>query len=557
MSAPVRVAAPIFVAALIAVACLPTTQPGDNADAPRGGTLIVAWWNEPTDLTPYVVSQLPARILSHFVVEGLIGVSPNGEYQPWLAREVPTTANGGLRLLANGKMDVTYKLASEVLWSDGRPFTSEDVKYTWEFVMKEPTVFSREGFDRIESIETPDALTAVVHFSEIYAPYLILFEHILPKHQLGSVVDLSKTDYGRRPLGTGPFRFTEFVAGDHLTAERNTSYRIKNLPLLDRIIFRFIPSRDTAFLQLKVGEVDAMWSLLELQGAEIEKSGEAKLLVGPSSQVWRLEFNLAKPGDPADPSIPHPVLGDVSVRRALTLATPKRQIIDSLLFGKGDVANSILSIGWAAPKDLVQEGYDPAKAKQILDQAGWLPGPSGIRAKAETRASLTISTLSSDPVRVKIQQVLIDEWKNIGIELKIRNFPLSQLFAVGGPVRQGDFDIDMYAEAVRVDPHVRLSERYHSKSIPRRENRLVGLNWNRFGTSEMDGLLERAAVLVDRAERTKLYRQLLQIVNDHYLNVWLYAQNNIDAFRANVGGYGQSNPWMTFGWDAQNWSIRR
>lgn len=557
MSAPARVASSIFGAALIAVACLPTTQLPENTEAPRGGTLIVAWWNEPTDLTPYVVSQLPARILNHFAIEGLIAVSPDGEYQPWLAREVPTTANGGLRLLPNGKMDVTYKLASDVLWSDGRPFTSDDVKYTWEFVMKEPTVFSREGFDRIESIETPDARTAVVHFSEIYAPYLILFEHVLPKHHLGSVVDLSKTDYGRRPLGTGPFRFTEFVAGDHLTAERNTSYRIKNRPILDRIIFRFIPSRDTAFLQLKVGEVDAMWSLLELQGAEIEKSGEAKLLVGPSSQVWRLEFNLAKPGDPADPRIPHPVLGDVSVRRALTLATPKRQIIDSLLFGKGDVANSILSIGWAAPKDLVQEGYDPAKAKQILDQAGWLPGPSGIRAKAETRASLTISTLSSDPVRVKIEQVLIDEWKNIGIELKIRNFPLSQLFAVGGPVRQGDFDIDMYAEALRVDPHVRLSERYHSKSIPRRENRLVGLNWNRFGAPEMDSLLERAAVIVDRGERSKIYLQLLQIVNDHYLNVWLYAQNNIDAFRANVGGYGRSNPWMTFGWDAENWSIRR
>jgi len=538
------------------VACAPEPAQ-ERTDVPRGGTLVVGWWSEPSGLTAYVVSQLPSRILTHFAVEGLIGVSPDGEYQPWLAKEVPTIANGQVRLLTNGKMDVTYKLVPGVVWSDGRPLTSDDVKYTWQFVLKEPTVFSREGFDRIESIDTPDALTAVVHFSEVYAPYLVLFEFILPNHLLGGVQDVSKSDYGRRPLGTGPFRITEFAAGDHLTAERNPSYRNKDRPFLDRIVFRFIPSRDAALLQLKTGEVDAVWSILESQAAELEKGTETKLLVGPSSQVWRLEFNLAKPGDPADPNVPHPVLGDVAIRRALTLATPKRQIVDSLLFGKGDIANSVLSIGWAASKDVAQEGYDRAKAREVLDRAGWMPGSDGIRTKGGVRASLTISTVTQDPVRERIEQVLIDEFGNIGVELKIHNFPTSQLFGSGGPVRQGNFDIDMYAEAVRVDPHVRLSERYHSKSIPRKENGLVGLNWNRFGTPEMDRLLERASVTIDAGERARLYRQLLGIVNEHYLNVWLYSQNSIDAFRSNVGGYGRSNPWMTFGWDAEHWFIRR
>jgi peptide/nickel transport system substrate-binding protein len=557
MGLPHRVAALLFAGALAALACLPNSTPVDRTEVTRGGTLTVAWWSEPSGLTPYVVSQLPARILSHFALEGLVAVSPDAEYQPWLARQVPTVANGDVRLLPNGRMDVTYRLMPDIHWSDGQPFSSDDVKYTWQFVMREPTVFSREGFDRIESIETPDALTAILHFREVYAPYLILFEFVLPRHVLEGAGDVSKTDYGRKPLGTGPFRVAEFAAGDHLTLERNMSYRNKDRPILDRIVFRFIASRDAAVLQLKAGEVDAMWSLLESQAADLEKTKDVQVLTGPSSQVWRLEFNLAKPGDPSDPNIPHPVLGDIAIRRALTLATPKRQIVDSLLSGKGDIANSLVSIGWAAPQDLMQESYDPAKAKEVLDRAGWTTRSDGIRAKGSTRASLTISTVAQDSVRERIEQVLLDEWKAVGVELKIRNFPTAVLFAAGGPVRQGDFDVDMYAEALRVDPHVRLAERYHTKSIPRPENKMVGLNWNRFGTPEMDRLLERAAVTIDSAERVRIYRQLLGLVNDQYLNVWLYAQNSFDALRSNVGGYGRSNPWMTFGWDAENWFVRR
>jgi len=261
-----------------------------------------------------------------------------------------------------------------------------------------------------QSIETPDALTAILHFREVYAPYLILFEFVLPRHVLEGAGDVSKTDYGRKPLGTGPFRVAEFAAGDHLTLERNMSYRNKDRPILDRIVFRFIASRDAAVLQLKAGEVDAMWSLLESQAADLEKTKDVQVLTGPSSQVWRLEFNLAKPGDPSDPNIPHPVLGDIAIRRALTLATPKRQIVDSLLSGKGDIANSLVSIGWAAPQDLMQESYDPAKAKEVLDRAGWTTRSDGIRAKGSTRASLTISTVAQDSVRERIEQVLLDEW---------------------------------------------------------------------------------------------------------------------------------------------------
>ena len=545
----------LLVAAMALSACTASAPPSPGSAA-RGSTLIVAWWSEPAGLMPYTVSQLPARILNHFAVEGLIAVSPDGEYQPWLAKQVPTIANGDVRVLPSGKLDVTYRLVAGVTWSDGKALTSDDVKFTWQFVMKEPTVFSRDGYDRIESVDLPDATTAVVHFDSIYAAFLTLFEHVLPRHVLDGVPDVAKTDYARRPIGTGPFRITEFAAGDHLTMERNPAFRRPGVPLLDGIVFRFIPSRATALLQLKAGEVDAMQGLLESDATEIEKSGDVRLAIGSSSRVFRLEFNLAKPGNPADARVPHPILGDIAMRHALALATPKKQLIDSILGGKAEIANSILSIGWAAPKDLHQESYDAARAKQILDAAGWTVGRDGVREKGGVRAVLTISAPTNDPARERIEQVLIDEWRGIGVQLTIRNHPTAVLFAIDGPVRQGDFDMDMYAEAILIDPQARMVGRYHTKNIPTPANK-VGLNWNRFGTAEVDALLDKAASVVDRPERAAIYRQILMLVNDNYLNVWLYAEQNIDGFRPNVGGYTRSNPWMTFGWDAENWYVRR
>ena len=553
--------ASLFFAGALAVVCAAPSAPSPthgatDAAMPRGGTLTIAWWSEPSALMPYTTTQVPARTLAHFALEGLTAVTPDGAYEPWLASNVPTVANGDVKVLGNGGMDVTYRIQSGINWSDGRSLSSEDVKFTWQFLMSEPTVGSRDGYDRIASIDTPDAQTAVMRYREIYAGYLTLFEFVLPKH-LAGIPDVTKSDYARRPVGTGPFRVTEFVAGDHITFERNAGYRKPDRPLLDRIFVRFVPKRDEALLQLKAGEVDVMAQLTEAQAADVAKTSELKLLTGPSSQVWRAEFNLAKPGRPADPRVAHPVLGDIAMRHALVLATPKQQIVTSLLGGNAEIANSILAIGWAAPTDLKQESYDPVKAKQILDAAGWLPGSDGTRQKGGVRASVTIMGPSQDSVRERLEQVLVDEWKAIGVDLKIRNVVTGQLFAADGPVRQGDFDIDIYAELIAVDPHTRLAARYSSKGIPTPENKMSGLNWNRFATPEMDRLLDKAAVTFDRTERVGIYRQLLGIVNDQYLNIWLYTQQNIDAFRSSVGGYGKSNPWMTFGWDAENWYVRR
>jgi peptide/nickel transport system substrate-binding protein len=361
------------------------------------------------------------------------------------------------------------------------------------------------------------------------------------------------------PFGTGPFKFTENKSGDHLTAERNPNYRVAGKPYLDKIIFRSVPSREVAIAQLEAGEVDAMWNLLEAQVGEIAKRTDVKLqsVVGPS--VERLEFNLAKPVNPADPKVPHPVLGDIAMRHALTLAVPKQQIIDKLLAGKPTVGNTPVSIGFFAPKDVKQEGYDRAKANQLLDSAGWTKGSDGIRSKGGVRAHLSISTTTGDKIREEVEVILVDEFKQIGVELVLQNYPSATLlgsWSANSPRNRGAYDITMYASSPDADPHGTLSPRYTSSGIPTVQNNGAGFNYHRFSNSDVDRLIDHAGSTLDPDQRKKDYHDALKIMNDNYIGVWIYNRAILDAHRTNLYGWSP-NGWDNFTWNSQDWYVKR
>ncbi len=567
-----RLATVLTTLAILTGACAPAAGPVPAASpaagggavpsaAPvRGGTLVFAIWQEPTTLLPIYANQVVAGVVGQVVTEGLVRTANDGSYVPQLAKQVPTLANGGVKLSADGtRMDVTYELLPDVKWSDGTPFTSADVKFTWETFLKDPKVVTREGYDQIESIDTPSPTTVVLHYKRIYGPYLTRFTGLIPK-SMEKEGDLSKSKYNFQPVGTGPFVISEFVAADHITAERNPSYRVKDRPYLDKIVFRSVPSREAAVAQLKAGEVDGMWNLLEAQTPDLEKDANIRIIATPGPSVERLELNHVKNADPADPSVPHPVLGELAMRRALNLATPKQQMIDKLLFGKAKVGTSPVSQGWASPKGLSQESYDPKQAGAVLDQAGWVKGADGIRAKNGVRAAITITTTTGDKVREQVEQILIDEWKQIGVELSIKNQPsavlLSGSWSAGDPRKRGSFDIVMYASSPAIDPHSVISQRYTSANIPTAANGGNGQNYTRFKNAEADAAIAEAGASVDQAKRAELYAKALKLLNDDVAIIWLYDRQNIDALRANVSG-AQGNVWQNITWSAADWSIRK
>ena len=533
----------------------------------KGGTGTVALWQEPNTLYPYYATQTVANVVYETALEGLVRVTPAGGYEALLAREVPTTGNGGVKIAADGKtMDVTYHLKPGLKWADTQPVMSDDIRFTWQAIMKDPKVTSREGYDQITGVDTPDSLTAVLHYGSIYAAYATRFSSsggtghpILPRHVLEKEADISKSDFVRLPFGTGPFKITEFKSADHITAERNPNYREAGKPLLDRIIFRSVPSREVAAAQLKAGEVDAMWNLLEAQLPDLEKQTDIKVRAVTSPSVERLEFNLAKPANPADRNVPHPVLGDVNMRHALILATPKKRLVDKVLFGKATVAQSTLSIGWAAPKDLHQDDYDPGKAKQLLDQSGWVPGSDGIRVKNGVRASLKITTTTGDKIREEIEQVLIDEWRQIGVALEVNNVPSSVLFgswSQNAPRKKGNFDINMYASSPDIDPQATVSQRFGCDNIPRQENGGLGFNYYRYCDAQTDQLIAQAGSVLDQDKRKQLYSAILKRLNEAQISAWLYNRANIDAYRFTVGGY-KDNGWDNLTWNVEDWFVTK
>jgi peptide/nickel transport system substrate-binding protein len=558
----------LFVAmvALVGLGACGGGTTGPTTQTPvKGGTLTVAIWQEPNTLYPYYATQTVSTLVYETALEGLVQVSPEGNYQPVLAREVPTTGNGGVKLSSDGKrMDVTYHLKPGLKWADGQPVGSDDVAFTWQAIMKDPKVTTRGGYDQITAIDTPDPLTAVVHYGSIYAAFASRFstsagQPVLPRHVLEKEADISKSEFVRTPFGTGPFKITEFKSADHITAERNPNYREAGKPHLDRIIFRSVPSREVALAQLKAGEVGAMWNLLEAQLPELAKQSDIKVRAVPSPSVERLEFNLARPGNPADPAVAHPVLGDVNVRHALVLATPKKQLIDKLLFGKATVAQSTLSAGWAAPRDVHQEDYNPARAKQLLDQAGWRPGPDGIRVKNGVRASLKITTTTGDKIREEVEQVLIDEWRQVGVALEVGNIPSSVLFgswSANSPRKRGNFDVNMYASSPDIDPQETVAQRFACDNIPRPQNNGEGFNYYRYCDAQTDQLIQQAGSIVDQDKRKQLYATILKRINDAQISVWLYNRSNIDAYRLDVGGY-KDNGWDNLTWNSQDWFVTK
>ena len=562
-----RVLTLLLAGLFVATACgqTPTTStatgsPAASASAAitRGGTAIVAVWQEPSTLAAHYQNQTVSGVVTDGVIEGLASTLTDGTYVPVLAQSVPDVANGGV-VVKGTKMDVTWKLKPGIKWSDGEPLDSSDVKYTWDIWMKDPKTNNRTGFDQIESIDTPDTLTAVVHYKAIYAPYPLNFTNLMPRHLLEKEADISKTDYVRRPLGTGPFKVTDFKAGDSITLEKNTNYRgAPEKPYLDKIIFKSVPSSQVALAQLQAGEVHAMWNLTEAQTPDVEKTQGLTLQVTPAPTVERIELNTALNKEYPDPNSVHPVLGDIAIRKALLYATPKQQIIDKLLFGKGKPGSSPVSQGWAKYTG-TQEGYDPAKANSTLDAAGWVKGSDGIRTKSGVRASLTYATTTGDQLRERVQQVLVDEWKAVGIEVKIQNQPSSVLLSGSctgkDPRKLGTFDLLMFASSPNIDPHTTIAPRYSSKNIPTQAD-CSGQNYTRFKNPDADKAIDEAGTTLDLEKRKAAYQTVMKLLNDAYVIIWMYERARIDA-RVNALQGWTPNTWGNFTWSVQDWWMKK
>jgi peptide/nickel transport system substrate-binding protein len=436
-------------------------------------------------------------------------------------------------------MDVTWKLRPGVRWHDGVAHTSADVKFTVDAINKgdwKPE--STDGFDRIASVDTPDSLTAVVHYKEVYAPYQMqFFRGTLPKHVLdGRDIDKAN-DYNRAPLGTGPYKIAEWRTGEYVVLEKVPGYwRGAEYPKINRLLFRFVANTTTRINQLKSGEVHLVALVSWDKVRELKAVSSLRLNQVLGNGYEHVTLNERH----------FPPFADVRVRRALAHAIDRDLLVKTILDSLVTVVNGpIQPLSWAYEPNVRTYDFSPEKARAILDSAGWKPGPDGIRVKDGKPLAFTLITQAGFAIRENISQALQRQFKDVGVNASVK---LIDGTAISSVWFAGDFDAMLHWWQSGADPEITLF--FAADRTPP-----AGRNINYFKDDSLTAILYASDRTVDHAKRTELLKRAQQRVAELVPELPLYNTAKIDAVPASLRNF-KGNPTNAGPfWNVWEWSF--
>jgi peptide/nickel transport system substrate-binding protein len=523
---------------LILLISAPACARRSAATAPSNDLLIVGYDREPDTLNRFSTHIL--EDIQTCVVEGLTTTDERMRVVALLASEVPTLENGGVTLRSDGGMDVVWKLRPGVRWHDGTPLTSADVKFTVDAINgPHYNPESTDGFDRIASVDTPDPLTAVVHYREVYAPYDIQFiRGMLPRHVLdGRDIDRAQ-DYNRNPLGTGPYRVAEWKAGEYILLERVPDYwRGAGYPRIRRLMFRFVANTNTRINQLKSGEVHVValvpWDKFrEISGL-------------PSIVVHRTPGNAYEHVTLNERQVP--AFGDVRVRRALLHALDRESFTRTILDGLAPVAHGpIQPVSWAYTAAIARYGFDPDAARRLLDDAGWRTGANGIRQRDGKPFAFTLITQAGFATRENIAQAIERQLRDVGVDVRVE---LHDGTAISTLWFEGRFEAMLHWWQMPADPELTMF--FAADRTPP-----AGRNINYYKNDELTALLYASDRTVDREERKRLLQRAQVMVAEAVPELPLYSITRLDAVPATLLHF-KGNPTNTgIFWNVHEWEVR-
>ena len=529
-----KIAAGLFLVCCLSIACRPS-----GAIAPSNELLIIGYDREPDQLNRFGTHIL--EDIHSCVIEGLTTTDEDMNVIPLLATEVPTIENGGVRLTAEGGMDVTWKIRPNVRWHDGVPFTSADIKFTVE-ALNDPSYNpeSTDGFDRIESVDTPDSLTAVVRYSEVYAPYAIqFFRGAFPKHILeGRDIDRA-FDYNRNPLGTGPYRVAEWRTGEYILLERVPNYwRGPEYPKIKRLMFKFVANTNTRINQLRNGEVHVVALVPWDKAREVRAVDGIALnrMIGNSYE--HITLNQRQ----------YPAFRDVRVRQALIHAIDREQIVGTILDGLAPVVHGpIQPPSWAFTDDVRRYDYDPRQAASLLETAGWSDGDGdGIRDRNGEPLAFTLITQAGFAIREHVAQTVQRQLRDVGVDMKIR---LVDGTAISTFWFEGRFEAMLHWWHMPPDPEITLF--FAKDRMPP-----AGRNINYIEDDSLTDLLYESDRTVNIDERRELLFAAQRLIAELVPEIPLYNVTRLDAVPSNLVNF-RGNPTNTgIFWNVHEWEIR-
>ncbi|MBA3336695.1 MAG: peptide ABC transporter substrate-binding protein [Chloroflexia bacterium] len=554
----------------------------DAAAAPSGGTesqtrgeggeLRIIQHQAPTVLNPHVSTGTKDYLAASLVLEPMMNYNQEAQIVPTLVTEVPSVENGGLN---EELTEVTYHLKEGVTWSDGEPFTADDLVFTWEWIMNEENAsVSIATYEPITSVEAVDDLTVKVTYAEPNANWFephtgTIYGPVLPRHILEAGEDAASA-FRSNPIGTGPFKVDSFVENDQVIYSMNENFRDATKPFFNAINLKGGgDAASAARAVLQTGDFDLGWNL-QVEPAVLNnlvEGGDGQLVVQPGANVERININFSDPNQEVDGQrshfgTPHPFLTDLKVRQALNLACDRATIArEFYVEGEEPTANILEGIAAMDSPNTSWE-FNLEQAAALLDEAGWtMDGDT--RTKDGMELSMTYAT-SINPVRQKTQAVIKAAWEQLGIKLQLQQVDAGIFFdsSAGNEQTIGHFytDINMFTNGASGPfPAAYMIEWYlgpDDSNVSQKENDWSGQNRARYSNPEFDALFDQVRLETDPEVAADLFIQMNDILINDVVMIPL-VNRAADVYGAvstfNVENIG-ANSFEVMYWNAANWN---
>jgi peptide/nickel transport system substrate-binding protein len=504
-----------LVVALVLAILLLGSQVALPAPAPRsGGVFTIATDTDPDRLDPNLSGRLPSQIVFFQIFEPLIVRDPaDNAFKPWLAQSWEVSADG---------KTYTFKLRRDVKFHDGSPFNAEAVKFNMDRT-HDPALATRcagcaTGF--YESTDIVDPYTVRIKLKAPWAPFLdamSLFYRMVSPEQVRRV---GHDDFGRRPVGTGSFRFVEWIPNNRIVLDRNPDhawapsiFKNKGAALIDRVIFRIIFEPSTRVAALEAGEVQLATGVPSQDFARLIRDRRFQAIVGLSPGVpYTFAINTTKPPT-----------NELAVRRAIGYGID-REIIAKASYqafqplGAFRPAYTMLSpVTWGYDKSTESYEYDPDRARAFLEESGWKMGGDGFREKGGQRLEVILNSWEHGP-----PEIMQSHLRRIGLSLKIG---VMDSTATNEAQRRGQSHMSPLP-AARTDPNI-LSTFLHSRNIG-------GFNFSFIKDADLDRLLDQAATELDASKRKQHYSRAIRITLEKAYMMPVHNRDNVSIASARV-----------------------
>ena len=529
-----------------------------------GGVLKVLWWQGPTLLNPHFAVGTKDQDGSRLFYEPLAGWDREGNLRPMLAETLPGREDG--TLAADGR-SVTWKLKKGVTWHDGKPFTADDVVFTWEYAGDPATSAVTSGSYRDVVVEKVDSHTVVVKYKQPTPFWADTFVGaagcIIPKHLFGDYIGAKSRDApaNLKPVGTGPYVFKDFKPGDLVSGVLNPNYHQPNRPHFDAIEMKGGGDAvSAARAVLQTGEFDFAWNMQVEDEIllRLEKGGKGRVIFNKGGGIEHIQLNTTDPwtevdGERSSLKTKHPLLSDPAVRQALALLVD-RDSVEQHIYGRTGVAtaNFINNPERFRSKTTKYE-FNVDKANALLDKGGWVRGADGIRVKDGKRLKLVYQTSINQP-RQKNQAIVKQAAQKAGIDMELKSVTASVFFSsdVANPDTYTKFycDLQMYNNSSQPDPELFLRQ-FCSWEAATKENKWQGRNVTRWQNQEYDDLHKAAQVELDPVKRAAMLIKLNELAVNNQVVIPVVARLGVAA--ANNKLVVELSGWDNNTWDLASW----